>query len=91
MWFSLSDLRQFIQEQQGIPWVQDGTINVEEYVSRFGFGTGTEAGRLRVKNFVDSSEWEVKETMRRAYSDVMARRISIGGFAMPVDVSGSNS
>ena len=70
---------------------RDGTINVEEYVSRFGFGTGTEAGRLRVKNFVDSSEWEVKETMRRAYSDVMARRISIGGFAMPVDVSGSNS
>lgn len=50
-----------------------------------------EAGRTRVKNFVDSSEWEVKETMRRAYSDVMAGRISIGGFAMPVDVSGSNS
>lgn len=69
----------------------DGTINVEEYVSHFGFGTGTEAGRIRVKNFVDSSEWEVKETMRRAYSDVMAGRISIGGFAMPVDVSGSNS
>lgn len=44
----------------------DGTINVEECVSHFGFGTGTEAGRLLVKNFVDSSEWEVKETMRRA-------------------------
>ena len=34
MWFSLSDLRQFIQEQQGIPWVQDGTINVEETFGR---------------------------------------------------------
>lgn len=78
-------------QSMGASAAWDGTINVEEYVSRFGFGTGTEAGRLRVKNFVDSSEWEVKETMRRAYSDVMARRISIGGFAMPVDVSGSNS
>lgn len=78
-------------QSMGASAAWDGTINVEEYVSRFGFGTGTEAGRLRVKNFVDSSEWEVKETMRRAYSDVMVRRISIGGFAMPVDVSGSNS
>lgn len=78
-------------QSMGASAAWDGTINVEEYVSRFGFGAGTEAGRLRVKNFVDSSEWEVKETMRRAYSDVMARRISIGGFAMPVDVSGSNS
>lgn len=78
-------------QSMGASAAWDGTINVEEYVSRFGFGTGTEAGRLRVKNFVDSSEWEVKETMRRAYSDVMARRISIGGFAMSVDVSGSNS
>ena len=69
----------------------DGTINVEEYVSRFGFGTGAEAGRLKVKDFVDSSAWEVKETMRRAYSDVMTGRTSIGGFVMPVDVSGSNS
>ena len=78
-------------QSMGASAAWDGTINVEEYVSRFGFGTGAEAGRLRVKNFVDSSEWEVKETMRRAYSDVMAGRISIGGFAMPVDVSGSNS
>lgn len=78
-------------QSMGASAAWDGTINVEEYVSHFGFGTGTEAGRLRVKNFVDSSEWEVKETMRRAYSDVMTRRISIGGFAMPVDVSGSNS
>lgn len=78
-------------QSMGASAAWDGTINVEEYVSRFGFGTGTEAGRLRVKNFVDSSEWEVKETMRRAYSDVMAGRISIGGYVMPVDVGGNNS
>lgn len=78
-------------QSMGASAAWDGMINVEEYVSHFGFGTGTEAGRIRVKNFVDSSEWEVKETMRRAYSDVMAGRISIGGFAMPVDMSGSNS
>lgn len=57
----------------------DGNINVEEYVSRFGFGTGTEAGRLQVRDFEDSSEWEIKETMRRAYSDVMIGKTMIGG------------
>lgn len=78
-------------QSMGASAAWDGTINVEEYVSRFGFGTGTEVGRLQVKDFVDSSEWEIKETMRRTYSDVVIGRNSIGGFAMPVDVSGSNS
>lgn len=78
-------------QSMGASAAWDGTINVEEYVSRFGFGTGAETGWLRVKEFVDSSEWEIKETMRRAYSDIMAGRIPIGGFAMPVDVGGSNS
>lgn len=78
-------------QSMGASAAWDGTINVEEYVSRFGFGTGTEAGRLQVKDFVDSSEWEIKETMRRVYSDVVIGRHSIGGFAMPVDVSGRNS
>ena len=78
-------------QSMGASAAWDGTVNVEEYVSRFGFGTGTEAGRLQVKDFVDSSEWEVRETMRRAYSDAMTGRTSIGGFAMPVDVDGNNS
>ena len=78
-------------QSMGASAAWDGNINVEEYVSRFGFGSGTEAGRLKVRDFVDSSEWEIKETMRRAYSDVMNGRTPIGGFAMPVDVSGSNS
>ena len=78
-------------QSMGASAAWDGNINVEEYVSHFGFGSGTEAGRLRVRDFVDSSEWEIKETMRRAYSDVMNGRTPIGGFAMPVDVSGSNS
>lgn len=78
-------------QSMGASAAWDGTINVEEYVSRFGFGISTEVGRLQVKDFVDSSEWEIKETMRRVYSDVVIGRHSIGGFAMPVDVSGSNS
>ncbi|MCM1345095.1 MAG: hypothetical protein NC305_17540 [Lachnospiraceae bacterium] len=77
-------------QSMGASAAWDGTINVEEYVSRFGFGTGTEAGRLRVRDFVDYSEWEIKETMRRAYSDVVHGKMMIGGFAMPVDVSESN-
>lgn len=78
-------------QSMGASAAWDGNINVEEYVSRFGFGTGLEAGRLNVKRFVDSSEWEIRETMRRDYSDVLAGKTMIGGFAMPVDVSGSNS
>lgn len=78
-------------QSMGASVAWDGNINVEEYVSRFGFGTGTEVGRLQVRDFEDSSEWEIKETMRRAYSDVMIGKTMIGGFAMPVDVSGSNS
>lgn len=77
-------------QSMGASAAWDGNINVEEYVSRFGFGTGLEAGRLKVKGFVDSSEWEIRETMRRDYSDVLAGKTMIGGFAMPVEVSGSN-
>ena len=77
-------------QSMGASAAWDGNINVEEYVSRFGFGTGLEAGRLKMKGFVDSSEWEIRETMRKDYSDVLAGKTMIGGFAMPVDVSGSN-
>lgn len=56
-------------QSMGASAAWDGNINVEEYVSRFGFGTGTEAGRLQVRDFEDSSEWEIKETMRRAFSE----------------------
>lgn len=34
MWFSLSDLRQFTQEQQGLAWVKDGKIDVEKTFGR---------------------------------------------------------
>ena len=34
---------------------------------------------------------EVKETMRRYYSDVKNGRTAVGGFAMVVDVPGSNA
>lgn len=32
-----------------------------------------------MRDFEDSSEWEIKETMRRAYSDVMIGKTMIGG------------
>lgn len=78
-------------QSMGASAAWDGNINVEEYVLRFGFGTSLETGRLKVKEFVDSSEWEIRETMRRDYSDVLTGKTVIGGFAMPMDVSGSNS
>ncbi len=34
MWFSLSDLRQFTQEQQGLAWTDDGKIDVEKTFGR---------------------------------------------------------
>lgn len=77
-------------QSMGASAAWDGRIDVEEYAGRFAFGTGTENGRLKVKNFAGSSEWEVRETMRRDYSDMLVGKTVIGGFAMPVDVSGSN-
>ena len=69
----------------------DGRIDIEEEIERFLVGNGTQTGRLRVNTFTDSEVWEIKETVKRFYSDVKNGRSSIGGFAMPVDVPGSNS
>lgn len=48
-------------------------------------------GCLAVKAFTEEDEWQIKETMRRAMTDSFAGRIAVGGFAMPIDVTGSNS
>ena len=69
----------------------DGRIDIEEYVDLVRIGDGRQNGRLQVKVFTDADEWEVKETMRRYYSDVKNGRSGIGGFAMVVDVPGSNA
>lgn len=69
----------------------DGRIDIEEYVERFTFGTGTEEGRLRAAGFTDSMTMRLIEQMKKVYSDVKPGKSAIGAFAMPIDVSGSNS
>lgn len=78
-------------QSMGASAAWDGRIDIEEYVDLFVMGNGTNPERLQVKAFTGSQAWEVKETVKRFYSDVKARRTSVGGFAMPVDVPGSNS
>lgn len=69
----------------------DGKIEIEEYVERFLIGTGALAGRLRAVGFSESTLWEIDELVQRSYSDTKDRRSAIGGFAVQVDVTGSNS
>ena len=88
-------------QSMGASAAWDGRIDIEEYVDLFRIGNGSQNGRLQVKAFTEADvqvkafteadEWEVKETMRRYYSDVKNGRTAVGGFAMPVDVPGSNS
>ena len=69
----------------------DGKIEIEEYVERFAFGTGVEAGRLRSLGYTERIAWEIDELVKRSYSDTVNGRTGIGGFAVQVDVAGSNS
>ena len=69
----------------------DGKIEIEEYVERFRLGNGANEGRLKIRNFTESDSWEIDELVKRFYSDVFSGRRGIGAFAMPIDVSGSNS
>ena len=64
----------------------DGTITVEDYIGRFGIGTGPV-----MKRIVDNVVFEIDELMQRSYSDVKIGRTQIGAFAEPVDVTGSNT
>jgi len=78
-------------QSMGASAAWDGRIDIEEYVDLFRIGDGSQNGRLQVKAFTEADEWEVKETMRRYYSDVKNGRTAVGGFAMVVDVPGSNT
>ena len=69
----------------------DGKIEIEEYVERFAIGTGALSGRLRSIGFTESILWEIDELVQRSYSDITNGRSSIGGFAVQVDVAGSNT
>lgn len=78
-------------QSMGASAAWDGRIDIEEYVDLFRIGDGSQSGRLQVKAFTEADEWEVKETMRRYYSDVKNGRTAVGGFAIVVDVPGSNA
>ena len=78
-------------QSMGASAAWDGRIDIEEYVERFGFGRGTETDRMFVKSFTDSDVWEIKETMRRSYSDIKIGKTAIGAFASPIDLNASNS
>ena len=78
-------------QSMGASAAWDGRIDIEEYVDLFVIGNGTNPERLQVKTFTESQAWEIKETVKRFYSDVKSGRTAVGGFAMPVDVPGSNS
>ncbi|MBP3238916.1 MAG: hypothetical protein J6M24_07575 [Lachnospiraceae bacterium] len=78
-------------QSMGASAAWDGRIDIEEYVYLFVMGNGTNPERLQVKAFTESQAWEIKETVKRFYSDVKSGRTNVGGFAMPVDVPGSNS
>ena len=78
-------------QSMGADAAWDGKIEVEEYVERFAFGTGSEAGRLRALGFTENTLWEIDELVKRSYSDTISGRTGIGGFAVQVDVAGSNS
>ena len=78
-------------QSMGASAAWDGRIDIEEYVDLFVMGNGTNTERLQVKAFTESQVWEIKETVKRFYSDVKSGRTNVGGFAMPVDVPGSNS
>jgi hypothetical protein len=69
----------------------DGRIEAEEYVERFPIGTGSLAGRLMGIGFTEDTLWEIDELVKRSYSDRKSGRSGIGGFAVQVDVIGSNT
>lgn len=58
----------------------DGEIKIEEKITSFSLGTVTRAVGLS-----DAVSFKIDETMRRAYSDVLSKRITIGAFAMPIE------
>ena len=78
-------------QSMGADAAWDGKIEIEEYVERFTFGRGIETGGLRALGYTENIAWEIDELVKRSYSDSITGRTGIGGFAMQVDVSGSNS
>lgn len=74
-------------QSMGASAAWDGRIDIEEYVERFNLGDGTQTGRLIPVPFTENEVWEIKETMRRSYSDIKVGRTSLGGFGRPFVIS----
>nr|WP_305141864.1 hypothetical protein [uncultured Acetatifactor sp.] len=74
-------------QSMGASAAWDGRIDIEEYVERFNLGDGTQTGKLRPVAFTETDEWEVKETMRRSYSDTKVGKTAVGGFGRPFVIS----
>ncbi len=49
------------------------------YVDLFGIGNGSHVDRLQVKAFTERDVWEIKETVKRFYSDVKSGRTGVSG------------
>lgn len=64
----------------------DGTVTIEEYISRVGI-----SGGLQVKGVSEDIAFKIDELVQRSYSDVVIGRTALGAFAVPVDVNGSNT
>jgi hypothetical protein len=67
-------------QSMGASAAWDGTIEIEEEVSRFSFGTGSESGRIRAVGMKETTGWEIDELMRRSYADTVSGKFAIGAF-----------
>ena len=59
----------------------DGTVTMEEYVSRFAFGGG-----LGMKGFAGEMGIETMELVRKSYADSIGK-VLIGAFGKPIDLA----
>ena len=73
-------------QSMGASAAWDGTITIEEYIEKVGI-----SGGLQLKQVADSVTFKIDELVQRSYSDVVIGRTALAAFAMPVDVSGSNT
>ena len=78
-------------QSMGAAAAWDGRIDIEEYVELFSFNDGTREGRIQAKGITENLTYRLIEKMERSYSDVKSGRTAIGGFAMPIDLTSSNS
>ena len=64
----------------------DGTITIEEYIDMVGI-----SGGLQLAAIQENIQFKIDELVQRSYSDVVIGRKALGAFAMPVNVTGSNT